>query len=95
VQWRRCFGTANSSQRRSPVRRHPDPYLDALAALGLAAEEALVFEDSPSGIAAARAAGVAVVALATSQSAAVLRAAGADLVIDTFHDILPAVRGEA
>jgi beta-phosphoglucomutase-like phosphatase (HAD superfamily) len=71
--------------------RHPDPYLDALHALGIAAHEALVFEDSPSGVAAAVAAGIPVVALATSQAAPRLFEAGATLVIDDFRAILPAV----
>lgn len=41
---------------------HPDPYLVALELLGVSADEAVVFEDSPTGIAAAKAAGCHVIA---------------------------------
>ena len=43
------------------VTRHkpdPEPYARALKALGIAAHEAVAFEDSPSGVASAQAAGV-------------------------------------
>ncbi len=54
----------------------PDPtgYLDAAAALGLDAARCVVLEDSPTGIAAGRAAGATVVAVATSHEAGHLRA---------------------
>ena len=58
----------------------PDPYLRGLSSLGLRAEEALVLEDSPAGIRAAKGAGLAVVGLLTGQEAADLLAAGADVV---------------
>jgi len=41
----------------------PDLYLLALSTLGVSADEAVVFEDSPNGVAAARAAGIWVVAV--------------------------------
>ena len=40
----------------------PEPYLTALALLGVAPEDAVVFEDSPTGIAAGKAAGCHVIA---------------------------------
>jgi len=40
------------------VKPHPDIYQCALSLLGLAPHEAIVFEDSPNGITAARAAGI-------------------------------------
>ena len=48
-----------------PERGKPRPtlYLEALAALGVAAADAVAFEDSPNGIAAARAAGIHTVAV--------------------------------
>ncbi len=45
------------------TKPYPDLYLAALDCLGVAATEAVVFEDSPNGIAAARAAGIFVVAV--------------------------------
>jgi len=42
---------------------HPEPYLRALRLLGVAAGECVVLEDSPSGVAAAQAAGCVVVAV--------------------------------
>lgn len=41
----------------------PDPFLQAALALGVPAEDCLVIEDSPAGVAAARAAGMAVIAV--------------------------------
>lgn len=46
----------------------PDPFLLAAEKLGVAATQTLVFEDAVAGIAGARAAGAAVVALATTQT---------------------------
>jgi mannitol-1-/sugar-/sorbitol-6-phosphatase len=44
----------------------PEPYLRAARLLNVAAEECLVVEDSPAGVAAGRAAGMAVLALTTT-----------------------------
>jgi sugar-phosphatase len=54
---------------------HPDPYLAAAAALGADPAECLVIEDAPAGIAAARAAGMTVWAVATTHRAEELAAA--------------------
>ena len=45
---------------------HPDPYLLALEALGLSAAQCLAVENSPAGIASARAAGLTCYALTTT-----------------------------
>ncbi len=45
---------------------HPEPYLKGAEGLGIPAEQCLVFEDSPAGISAARAAGMRVIALRTT-----------------------------
>ncbi|MGI1661678.1 HAD family hydrolase [Palleronia sp. KMU-117] len=64
----------------------PDPYLAALDALGVAAAEALAFEDSPSGLAAAVAAGIATVGVTSTLTAADLLALGARATITDFTD---------
>lgn len=50
----------------------PEPYLAAAHRLGLEAEQCVVFEDSPAGLAAAHAAGMQAVALATTHRASEL-----------------------
>lgn len=72
------------------ARGKPDPlpYATALARLGVHAEAALAFEDSRSGVAAARAAGVFTFGITTGLDAASLHAAGADATIRDFADPL-------
>jgi HAD superfamily hydrolase (TIGR01509 family) len=64
----------------------PDPihYQVALERLGVKPENAIAFEDSPSGVRSAAGAGIKVVALTTSQPPQVLKNAGASLVIADF-----------
>ncbi|AIR91180.1 HAD family hydrolase [Pseudomonas cremoricolorata] len=70
------------------ARAKPDPlpYLSGLQRLDAKAAEALAFEDSLPGVAAAVAAGIYTVALSTTQPAQKLREAGAQLVIEDFND---------
>lgn len=69
---------------------HPDIFLAAAARIGVAPGECLAFEDSPSGVTAARAAGMVCVAVSTSFSEEVFRAAGAapDHVVADFEPFL-------
>jgi mannitol-1-/sugar-/sorbitol-6-phosphatase len=53
----------------------PEPYLKGAALLGFAANDCLVFEDTPAGIAAARAAGAQAIALHTTYPISALQAA--------------------
>jgi beta-phosphoglucomutase len=62
----------------------PDLFLLAAAALGLPPGRCLVLEDAPAGIEAARAAGMASLAVARQDGAAALHAAGATLVVATL-----------
>lgn len=73
-----------------PARAKPNPamYLEALELLGVEAGEAVVFEDSPNGVRAARAAGIFVVAVPND----VTRDFGlgeADLVVESLAELPP------
>ena len=72
----------------------PDPYLEGMRQLGLQAHETLVFEDSPSGVRAAVAAGIPTIGLLTGQSEQVLREAGASLIVKDFRDVLAMIEKE-
>ena len=68
------------------VKPNPDLYLAALAALAVRPDEAIVLEDSPNGVKAAKAAGLRAVAVPnplTSQ----LPFEGADLVLDSLAEL--------
>ena len=62
----------------------PAPYLHALAYFGLTSAQVLAFEDSPSGIRAAVAAGIPTIGIASTQVPSVLYELGAILVIPDF-----------
>ncbi len=64
---------------------NPDPFLLAAQRLGVDPSDCLVCEDAPSGIAAARAAGCAVLAVTTTSTAEEL--AGADLVVESLAQV--------
>jgi HAD superfamily hydrolase (TIGR01509 family) len=74
-----------------PLRAKPEPtlYLEALEQVGVGADEAIAFEDSPNGALAAKAAGVFVVGIPN----AITRGYGledhADLVVDSLADLPP------
>jgi sugar-phosphatase len=68
------FVTAADVSRGKPA---PEPYLTAAARLGAAPGDCVVVEDSPTGIASGRAAGMAVVAVATTYPLAALSEAQA------------------
>ncbi len=67
----------------------PDPeiYLNAIAMLGSTPAEAVIFEDSLTGIRAAKATGAKVVGVATTESETVLRNAGVDWVIQDYEGV--------
>jgi HAD superfamily hydrolase (TIGR01509 family) len=77
---------------RDGARAKPAPtiYLEALEALGVDADEAVAFEDSPNGVRAAKAAGVFCVAVPNEVTRELgLEEAGADLVLDSLADLPP------
>jgi HAD superfamily hydrolase (TIGR01509 family) len=75
---------ANADTSRAKPR--PDLYLEALERLGLEPAEAIAFEDSPNGIRAAKAAGVACVAV-PGPTTATLALDEADLVLESLADV--------
>jgi HAD superfamily hydrolase (TIGR01509 family) len=64
----------------------PAPYEAALEALGVSADEALAFEDSPSGIASSVAAGIPTIGIASTQEPEELEDLGVKLVVRDFSD---------
>jgi HAD superfamily hydrolase (TIGR01509 family) len=68
------------------TKPHPDLFLKALNALGVKADEAIVFEDSPNGVTAARAAGILVVSV-PNPITALLKTDGAKLTLDSLAQI--------
>ncbi len=57
------FGAVVTGDQVSDGKPHPEPYLTALARLGVSAAGSIAIEDSPTGIASAEAAGCLVVAV--------------------------------
>ena len=77
-----CDGNpdANGDERRDKGKPDPEPFLLAAHALGLAPHRCVVIEDTPGGVQAAKAAGMACVAVTHSCPRDSL--VGADLVVD-------------
>lgn len=75
---------------------HPDIFLAAAERIAVPARECIAFEDAPSGVAAAQAAGMVCVALATSFEAEAFRAAGVtpDHVVPDFDAFLDGPLGD-
>jgi HAD superfamily hydrolase (TIGR01509 family) len=65
----------------------PDPrhYGVALERLGIQANEAIAFEDSPSGVRSASGAGIVTVGITTTQTPETLKASGATLTVPDFN----------
>lgn len=77
-----CFQAIVDGHQVARPKPDPEIVFTAAARIGLAAENCIVFEDSPGGMRAARAAGTRLVALLTTLAAA----PGADLAIADFND---------
>ncbi len=75
--------TGDRVSRRKP---HPDPYIAALHAIGSDAASSLVVENAPAGIAAAKAAGLHCIALATTLAPE--RLSAADAVLTSHRELL-------
>lgn len=64
----------------------PAPYRAALEALGISADEAVAFEDSPTGIASSVDAGIPTVGIASTHEPEKLEGLGLDLIVRDFTD---------
>ncbi|MFT3847115.1 MAG: HAD-IA family hydrolase [Propionivibrio sp.] len=69
---------------------HPAPYLTAAAQLGCDPAQLVAVEDAPAGIASARSAGMAVIALRTTHLDEALT--GADSIVNDLRDLLESSR---
>jgi sugar-phosphatase len=70
----------------------PEPYLKGAALLGFAPADCVVFEDTPAGIASARASAMQAIALQTTYPAKDLQAA--DAIVASLADVKAELRGE-
>lgn len=84
---RRFFGVVVGGREVANAKPAPDLFLEAARRLGVAPGRCLVFEDTRSGLAAARRAGMAAVAITTSLERATLHGlAGVRRVVDDYRD---------
>jgi beta-phosphoglucomutase-like phosphatase (HAD superfamily) len=67
----------------------PDPeiFLTAARELGVEPDRAVVLEDAPAGVQAAKAGGMAAIGIARADDTQLLAAAGADIVVTTLDDV--------
>jgi HAD superfamily hydrolase (TIGR01509 family) len=86
LELRDFFDTVVLADEVEAVKPDPAPYTAALKKVGVAAQEALAFEDSVSGISSSVAAGIPTVGITSSQVPEKLREAGAFMTVDDFTD---------
>jgi HAD superfamily hydrolase (TIGR01509 family) len=88
---RRRFATSFAAGETARTKPAPDPYLAAVAALGASADHCVAVEDTPTGVASAEAAGVAVVAVPSLTP--ILPARGRAVVRSLLDVDLPLLQG--
>ncbi len=86
VGWHAIVTADHDPERAKPA---PTMYLEALDLLGVAADEAVVFEDSPNGALAAKRAGIYVVGVPNAVTANLGLDESADLVLPSLADLDP------
>jgi HAD superfamily hydrolase (TIGR01509 family) len=86
LELREFFDEVVLADEVGPGKPDPAPYRAALDRLNVLPEEALAFEDSPSGIASAVGAGVPTVGIASTQEPGKLEQAGAFMTAKDFTD---------
>lgn len=80
-----CIVVAEECEFPKP---HPAPYLRALELSDVSCEDAIVFEDSPSGTKAAVAAGIFTIGVRSTQSDKALKDAGAAFTVSDYTDTI-------
>jgi HAD superfamily hydrolase (TIGR01509 family) len=87
--WRPHFRALCSSEPHGPGKPAPDVYLAAARALGVLAERCLAVEDTPTGVRAAKAAGMTCFSVPSREYCTEqdVRAAGADAVLATLEEL--------
>ena len=80
------FAAISTSENGVPAKPDPEVYRVALAAIGVEPDEAVAFEDSPNGAAAAKAAGLLCVAIPNGMTRG-LDLSVADVVVDSFLEV--------
>ena len=80
------FSAISTSEDGVPAKPEPEVYLRALSAIRVDASDAVAFEDSPNGIAAAKAAGLHCVAVPNRMTTG-LDLSAADEIVPSFLDL--------
>ena len=80
------FTVISTCEAGVPAKPDPEVYLRATAAIGIDPAEAVAFEDSPNGVAAAKAAGLQCIAVPNRMTAD-LDLSAADLIVPSFLDL--------
>jgi sugar-phosphatase len=83
------FASVNSAESELYGKPHPAVFLSAAASLGIEPTRCLVFEDATSGVIAARAASMHVVAVPTPEDRGDVEFLLAELVLDSLEDLSP------
>lgn len=84
---RAYFDADVSGREFAHGKPHPEMFLTAAHELGVAPENAMVMEDATAGVQAAKAGGMAAIGIARADDAALLVAAGADIVVPTLDEV--------
>lgn len=84
-EWLSHFEVIVSADDVTHTKPHPEPYLKALEKFGLSAADAVVVENAPLGIQSAKAAGLRVIAITTTNGADALKEA--DTVVASIQDV--------
>lgn len=80
------FTSISTSEDGVPAKPEPEVYLRALQAIGVEPDEAIAFEDSPNGVAAAKAAGLVCVAVPNRMTKS-LDLSAADAIVGSFVEL--------